>query len=537
MTRGLPKRGIAALMLLLATVLLCSCTGYYGLPYGTPLPLVTPEPGSEEENDISALEGGNVSIGVAQYDTLHPLFTNSEDVKQIMWLVYDGLVSLDYAQKPQAALAVHWQTQDGGLSWEVVLREDVSWQDGSSLNAADVVATVQCILDQGGLYAANVAQVESCTAAGEQKVIFRLREIDPVFPGKLAFPILQADKVTSLTALPVGTGCYAYQGQEGNRLTFVKNASYWGESPLLQSFTLVSFADEPAKCESEVDVLLLSGEMGVKYGRKPGYRSIKYTGRTYTCLLPNLQQTGLSKTLRQALRTLLNQNALVNYAVAGNGVPADWPVLPETYYWREAASLAAGDAQEAFRLLTEAGYVRRTEDGLWYRTSDTHYQAPLTWTCIAPAEQSELCLAARGVQEQLAKVGITLHIVKVATEEWTSALLAGEYHFAMMQYTLGTWPELGSLFSPEGHMNWNDYHSAELEDCLARLPQTPMAAREALFREIRAILEEDVPLIGLYLRQEMLVVRSSVLGTGRQSIYVWNPLADSSSWHLYTKEQ
>ncbi len=517
-------------------VLLSGCTGYYGLPMGTRIPLMTPNPEDLLPSAGEEEQGGIVTFGISQYDTLNPLFTNSEDVKQIMWLVYDSLVSLDYAQIPQSALAVDWQTPDQGLTWDVTLREGVVWHDGSLFQAADVKSTADRILSEGGLYAANLQDVSSCTVLEEKAVRFTLLKRDISFPGKLAFPILPQSSYASVGQVPVGTGRYRYAGTGSDRLSFQRNPSFWGDSPFLDGFELISFANEQEKCRSDADVLLMYGEHGVKYGRKPGYQVYKYAGRSFTYLLPNLGEGGLSLTMRHVLRSCLDQNALVNYTVAGNGIASDWPALPETYYWGEAASHASADEQAAAELLSQAGYVRSGEDKLWYPVGDTGLKNPLTLSCIAPADSRELCTAAKAVGEQLKKAGILLDIIVVPAEEWSETLLNGSYHFAVMQLTLGNWPELEAIFTAEGRYNWNGYANAELNGCFSRAAQgADLDERAAALLDARRILNQDLPLIGLYLRQEMLVVRSSILGTGRQSMYCWNPLAAFSSWYLYTK--
>ncbi len=94
----------------------------------------------------AAGDGAELVLAEAYEDeTLHPLMGYASDGAS---KIFDGLVRHDAARVVQPALATEVpEASAGGRSYTLRLRDGVSFHDGSSFGAEDVVATYRALLD------------------------------------------------------------------------------------------------------------------------------------------------------------------------------------------------------------------------------------------------------------------------------------------------------------------------------------------------------------------------------------------------------
>ena len=76
--------------------------------------------------------------GTTDPQTLDPHASNTAPVLGFLNNVYEGLVRRDKQMQVEPALATSWEKLDEG-GWRFKLREGVSFHDGSSFNADDVL--------------------------------------------------------------------------------------------------------------------------------------------------------------------------------------------------------------------------------------------------------------------------------------------------------------------------------------------------------------------------------------------------------------
>jgi peptide/nickel transport system substrate-binding protein len=99
-------------------------------------------------------------------------------------LIFDALVKKDAHDNLQPWLATKWEQPDA-LTWVIHLRDGVRFQDGRPVTAADVVWTIQSLIDPklpgGALMSAksgSFAAVERVEARDRLTVVVHLRRPD-----------------------------------------------------------------------------------------------------------------------------------------------------------------------------------------------------------------------------------------------------------------------------------------------------------------------------------------------------------------------
>lgn len=513
----------------------------------TPLPTipfdVTPAPEQNSGIIVQPAAGGGVSMGVSGLDTLNPLKTNNEDIKCYMSLVFDSLIRLDHSQAAAEELAVGWETADGGRTWDFTLREGVKWHDGTVFHAADVTATVSWLIQNGGSYGPCVAGVLSCTATSEYSVRFTLSQPDAFLPCKLYFPILKGG--TADDRAPVGTGMYRYLDHSESCIRFERNTDYWSDLPYIDTIALLQFANEREKNESDADLFVFREESVAQYAQKAGYQSYKYADRGFVCLVPNLTAKNSGDPIydlnvRKALSYCFDSSGAVNIGASGWGTAAKWPVFSGTYYWRERGSVYEKDEEQVFYYLGLAGYQKDPATGYWYKTGDTAKKNRLTVTCLISAADMEMAYLSNYLKQQLAEFGIVLSVTTIDGGQFETALNSRNYSIAAVKLNVGFWPDFYAVFGSRGSLNFCGYTNSRLDTLSNALylayegsDFTDFSAYcEPITTQIRQILEDELPMFGLYFRSGAVTAADQIKGI--DLVCAWDPLGDFSKWHIYT---
>ncbi len=104
---------------------------------------------SGESGEAPEATGGTVVVGrTGDIDNLDPHLATAFQTIDALELVYDSLTELDADLNVHPALATDWTYNEDGTELTFNLREGVTFHDGSPLTSADVVASLERILDE-----------------------------------------------------------------------------------------------------------------------------------------------------------------------------------------------------------------------------------------------------------------------------------------------------------------------------------------------------------------------------------------------------
>lgn len=146
---------------------------------------------------------------------MDPLTVNSAAEAHLLTQVLDPLLVFDTdAGTLRPHLAHHWGTPDGGRSWVFHLRRGVSFHHGRTLDARDVLFTLERVQRGAPWYLPGVVDVQAPTPFTVQVTLDRP---DLFFPRRLAHEqalILPRD-VPFDERRPVGTGAFRWHALNG----------------------------------------------------------------------------------------------------------------------------------------------------------------------------------------------------------------------------------------------------------------------------------------------------------------------------------
>lgn len=426
---------------------------------------------------------------------IDPAFISSDSEVLVANHVYDYLVDIDPQSNIIPRLATAWAISADGLKYIFTLAEGVTWHDGGSFTAEDVVWTYNRLRDPeigsptADLYV-NILDVE---ATGDLEVTFTLAEPNPYFLFDLSdnHALIIKNGTEDATDFN-GTGPFKVTNYSPeDRIEMEANEDYFIDGlPKLSALQVIFFNDETAAIDAlrggQIDLALrmstslfqsLQNELGINTMEVPtnGFDLIR---------LRTDQEPGNNPLVLQALKYATDRDAILQLVQQGYGtIGNDSPIGP-LYEAFHAPNIQppARDVEEAKALLAEAGYP----DGL-------------DLTLYTPDTGGRPDLAAV-LQSQWADAGVDIEINVVpesvyysdAENNWLDANLGitGWGSRPYPQFYLDVMLVCGAI--------WNESHFCDEEfDALANTAGTSLdeAERIEAYRAIQELLAERGPVI------------------------------------------
>jgi ABC-type transport system substrate-binding protein len=315
-------------------------------------------------------------IGAPRF--INPIYASSDTDRDLTELIYSGLMKYDENSKIVPSLAKDYEIKEGGKIYEIYLRENLFWSDGTPLSADDVIFTVETIQNSDFKSPLRInwfgVEVEKISDSG---VRFKLKNPYPPFLENLTLKIIpkhiwenvpaQNFPLAIYNLRPVGSGPYKLkeieQEEQGfiKSLTLVSNPYFFGKKPYIPKIKFLFFDQEDKLIEA------------VKKGKVEGFSLLtsmvnvdlkKYN--IYNLSLPryfavffNPDKLNLfkDKNLRQAFNYGTNKEEIIKKFFEGKAKIVHSPILPEIYGFKEPSKIYQFDLEKAKEILDRIGFV------------------------------------------------------------------------------------------------------------------------------------------------------------------------------------
>jgi peptide/nickel transport system substrate-binding protein len=195
-------------------------------------------------------------------------------------MCHEPLIGLDDALGPVAKLARQWSQSEDGLTWTFVLRDGVTFTDGTPFDADAAIRNLRCdiqISPRTSPYTAMIARVAFGPVVDLRKQDSRTFQIVHSSP----YPLLEATMSNffsamfspasfadngDFTGIPSSTGPWRLTDwQPAQTLTLERNAEYWGGAPPLERITVRVIPDANTRVSAlvagEVDAVMELGAL------------------------------------------------------------------------------------------------------------------------------------------------------------------------------------------------------------------------------------------------------------------------------------
>lgn len=483
-----------------------------------------------------AQDASELRYGISNnLDTLDPNVTTFSSVGVIMFHVFDTLVLQDPLGTFYPSLATSWEINDDATEYTFTLRDDVTFHDGTPLNAEAVKFTFDRIVNPdtvSQLAISLLGPYAESEVVDEYTITVRFSEPYAPFLNSLSTPYLGIASPTAVETLGadygtttiVGSGPFMVESYVPNsEIVLVRNDAYaWGSEevfgitgPAASARLVFAIIAEPATRlaaleAGEVNFIDNVPQLDVaRLTEDPNFAvtQIEQPGHGYS-LMMNFEQAPTDElAVRQAINQAIDKQGLIDVVFNGFGTPG-CSGLTKVMFGFDPATCdnLPFDPEAAAATLEAAGWVDTDGDGIrerdglplqiqhWYRSDSPLNVAIATF-----------------LEANLATVGIDFVLNGAAQAGYFDAVRAGQHN---TQGWWDTWTDpdgLAVLYSSanaDGGTNRNRYRSDAMDALLAEAAGTAdTEARAALYAEIQQLASDDA--IMVYMNDPYLLYASS----------------------------
>lgn len=479
-----------------------------------------------------------LSMYIGNPSSIDPFDCKENYGTQVCTSLFDGLLDYDSeAEELVPRAASSWESSADAKTFTFHLVEGATFSNGEPVTSASFkrgwervinphtseghISTVSyhmnLIEGYDELLAGETEELAGVECPDDYTLVVHLTNPYADFPYVTVHPALSPvpscalDDFDSFFREPIGNGPFKMDGPwvDGQRISLVRNDSYYGEKPQLDGVDFIIEKDiETAYREfkaGNIDVsqvpLAQTQEAKETYGvARDGYTITPQNqfangdklGTTYLNLNmgnPKLQDVDV----RRALSLAINREAIVNHVLDGSGTAADNIVPPSLAGYEEQAwAYSVYDPDEANKLL-DAKYPR-DETGM----------RDLSFSLLFDAD-ANIKSVMEQIQSDLQDVGIEITLEQNEHAAMITRCLSKDYEICQTQW-LADYPILDNYLYPlffsassDNHSGYNN-KTVDTNISLARA-LTNTDARIKALQAVNKEIASDVPAIPLYFQR------------------------------------
>ena len=449
---------------------------------------------AEEAKAAEPKSGGTIRLGLtdpATTDTLDPATYISNHTQIGMFGgVLNNLTEVAPDGEIIPELAESFEASDDAKTWVFKLRKGIEFHNGKSLDAEDVLASINHHRSEDSKSAAKplLSELVDVRADDKHTVVFELSGGNADFPfivNDYHMPIMPAKDGKLDWADGTGTGGYILDSFEpGVHMTMKRNPNYWKEGRAhFDEVLLLGIADVTARQNAlvtgEIDAMnrvdrktadLLARDEGIVIQEATGTQHYTIPMNTTVAPFDN-------NDVRLALKYAIDREALVQTILRGHGlVGNDHPIAPSNRFFAGDLEQRVYDPDKAKHHLQKAGMENLT---VKLSAADTAFTGAVDTAVL--------------FKEHASKAGITIDVVREPADgywsnvwmkkPWSMSYWGGrpteDWMFSIGYAAGGAWNE--SFWS-------NDRFMELLVAARAELNQEK---RRAMYREMQELVRDD----------------------------------------------
>ena len=522
-------RNLIISVFLLAAVVITGCGGSV-----TPEPTEAPAT-SEPTQAPDGSPVGRIRLpmpeNMADAEDCDPIGVRTEEMYQLFSLVFDTLIGVNGSNMLVPSLAMSWRS-GGERIWLISLRQGVTWHDGSSFTADDVVSTYDRIRRQtDGYYSDAAENIVSLMKLDESTIRVEMRSAGLSALYCLNFPITKANSDEVL----MGTGAYRLESMTDEEIKLTVNTDWWGGTPQIETVEfLARGSNDLAIASYEAGMLdfVPTNSLTAKQYSSAGETVVaSCMTQQMETLLINHNNTHLRKReFRSAIAHLIDRSSIIANVYMNNARSCDMPVPPDSWLYDSSQVVYGYDRELALSLLTERGYTLDEDGNIGYFGEKVSLRILVGST----PENSVRAEAAQLIADSLTSFGIGVELITANHDtasaspdpeseapysgdtEFVRLLREGNWDLALVGFSLSESNSLSKYLTPSGSNNFGHYSS---EAMTALIEIMDSAVDEASLREaayaVQSEFAEELPFIVLYFRLNSVIYSADIQGIGQ----------------------
>lgn len=482
---------------------------------------------------------------------LDPRFATTDATVKVLGLLHEGLITTDtrdgsieyrLAEEIERTADSHYELQSRfvGRYWkvpmvaqstlaryEIVLRDDAVFHDGTPVTAEDVEYTYTTLREVGSPLGAMSDRIASFEINDEPDFVddysFAIELTEPHAPfisdlGMGVLPRHLCEGRESCEGDPVGAGPFQFEDRAGElEVTLRAFDDHFEASPTIERLVFRVIRDDNARLlallggsadliQNAVPPLLMPV---VEYDEAFDIQTDPSFGYTYLAF--NLEHPVLSDLkVRRAIAHAVNRDEIIEYKLRGMARQSTGMLAPDHWAYEPEVSTYDYDPQLAKELLDEAGYPAG-EDGvrfeMEFKVSASNFRRSL----------------GQLIAQQLGEVGID---VRVRSYEWGT--FYGDIQSRNFEMTTMQWPSVlephlfhwifhsDNIPSPEARAagaNRGGYVNERVDELLDKgRTEMDRQRRKEIYSEVQKILADELPYVSLWHPDNVAILRAGTEG-------------------------
>ncbi len=473
--------------------------------------------------------GGEYTEGMlGQPEYINPVIASSQTDLDLVKMVYSSLSDLASSITASPDLK----------TWDVRLKQGLTWQDGEQLTSDDVIFTVQSIQNPDansplyqswqGVTVSRVSELEMQFTLANPYAFFgdTLKNLY-ILPKHLFANTPPGNwHLSDYNLKPVGSGPYQFSSYTKNSEGFISSyqLTAWNGTveahPLIQNFNFNFFNDENTLVQSfnngQIDGFGNVSPEDISQITRP-YNAFAWPTSAYYAVFFNQSvNLGLQDpAVREALSAAINRNDLINAALGGEGTPEYGPIPQGAQYYSAIAPVTSSPSF-AESLLNNAGWTI-TGSSTFRSKVINKVTVPLVVNLTIP-QIDFLAKTASYLQNAWQSIGVQVNVIPDSSNDIVNNLIpARNYESLLFGNVLGPSSDLYSFwdssqdFAPG--LNLSLYNNPTVNSLIERARQNPSSASTSQeLASAQADIAADYPAIFLYSPDYTYITNKNVHG-------------------------
>ena len=425
--------------------------------------------------------------------------SDNSDRLSILNAIVEPLIQRAAGGLYRPCLAKHWELSSDARLWTFYLRDDVTFHDGSTLCADDVVATLERIRDEDvggelgtqGVYQSYLKGSDIAVTHHNHVTICTPEPMADLLDLLVDIPILPKHSLENLPDSIIGSGPYQLEVWHADRVVITPYPKYRNNTPQSRGIEWYAIPDDNERLhcllEGKADVITnLPATKKTALHNKNNLRLITVQTSvcaTFMCNLITGPCTNVE--VRQALNYALNIPQIINTLCKDAAVPLTGPLTSLHLGFDPETRGYTYDPDRARTLLEQAS-INKT--------------LTLDVPTSLPDEAPEL---ARLMIDSYQQVGLNVTMVEYTDRPaYANKVRAKDIHDAACfdSSPLSTFRILREKFHSE-HKGpwWLGYDNPEVNQLIDTARATPdVVQRRSIFQRAYRLISHDAPWIFLY---------------------------------------
>lgn len=404
--------------------------------------------------------GGTLRLGISGGDNIegiNPLMPGPVADYGRIPQVYEPLLTWDQNLQPSPCLAESVTSNSDATQWTIKVRQGVTFHDGKPLTADDVIYTFQQILNpKAPGYGATPAQFvdyKNLKKVDKYTVLVPMTQPFATFDTILPVYDYSVIPVGFDPKKPNGTGPFKVKSfTPGQQSVMVRNPNYWQHGkPYVDELIMIDFSDETSQVNAfksgQVDGINLLSAPSIASLQSAGAQLVISNGGGFVPFTMRVDQAPFNDVrVRQALRLVVDRNAMQNIVFAGHGQIGNDVFSIYDADYDHSLPQRQQNIDQAKSLLRQAGH-----DSLNLEL------------VVAPQAQGAISMA-QVFQQQAAKANVNIQLKQITTTAFNNGYT--KWTFANSFWLSNPYfEEVGLATLPTGPFNethFNDPHYVSL---------------------------------------------------------------------------